>query len=83
MIEISAFLVIRATLPTRRALEKCRPETRLQVRPRLRPAVHFFSQKNTPPTKYILCMPQAWLQRYNYKQPPISIFILNETKLKN
>jgi hypothetical protein len=20
-------------------------------------------------TKYILCMPQAWLQRYNYKQP--------------
>jgi len=24
-------------------------------------------------TKYILCMPQAWLQRYNYKQPHFSI----------
>lgn len=31
-------------------------------------APHTLSSQHTLLTKYILCMPQAWLQRYNYKK---------------
>jgi len=82
-----SFLVIRATLPTLvvRALG-CRRDDGgwhgLQVRPRH--ALHITQNSNSqiqPPllTKYILCMShQAWLQRYNYKQPNQFFSELNE-----
>jgi len=81
-----SFLVIRATLPTLvsvRALG-CRDDGGwhgLQVRPRPRPHIQNSSQIQPLLTKYILCMPQAWLQRYNYKQP--QFFYWMRRKLKN
>lgn len=36
-------------------------------------APHTLSSQHTLLTKYILCMPQAWLQRYNYKLLFLSI----------
>jgi hypothetical protein len=75
-----SFLVIRATLPTLvvRALG-CRDDGGwygLQVRPR---PPHYPKQVQPPLlTKYILCMSQAWLQRYNYKQPNQFFSELNE-----
>lgn len=76
-----SFLVIRATLPTH-FVEPCALGRWVWVCGKAAgsatPPPHTLSsQQNPPKTKYILCMPQAWLQRYNYKKKTTVSLLIN------